>query len=597
MIYVQAVNIGGVLYILKYGCKIFLKKQEFIMSLFGFSSDFIIDRVTTVDNMFINEYLPGAKDGNVKVYIYGLFLASHGNVNSVEELMRVLGMSYERVFEAFQDLELSGLIEIASQNPLEIRFTGPASRGSQAKKRYKPEKYAEFNKALQGLFHSRIILPNEFLEYYDFIEKNRAAPEALLMIAAHCINVKGDGVGFKYVLAVARDWARAGVTTPEKAEEKIKELELLTGDVKQVFSALGKKSPPEFSDREMLSKWNKTWGFSMSAVLLAAKRCKNKGGMAKLDAVLESYHKMNIHDPREIAEYAGRRDRLYSLAAEINKKIGVYYESLDNVIETYTVNWCEMGFDDDALMTLANYCFLKGLRRLSDMDALVVKFYKMGRLTTNGINQYIDGLIKDDEFIKKLYDALNIDKLIGRADRKFVSIWLGTWGFSEEIILSAAALAKDVTHPMERINQILSDYKQNGIFTPEKVKDYMKASENAELLLKKLYDLWELNQFVTQADRKNAGLWLGAWGFSEELILFAAEAARGKSYPAAYLNQILSDYKQNGIFTLEKAKEYSKTPKPSEQKKSAPRNFTQRKYSKEELNALFDDLDTAESEL
>jgi DnaD/phage-associated family protein len=485
-----------------------VRAKEFYMPLFGFSSDFIINGTTTVDNMFINEYLPAAKGEYVKVYIYGLFLASHGKGNSIEELTRALSMSYEEAFEAFQYLELSGLIEIVSQNPPEIKFVGVKNRDFQSKKRYKPEKYADFNKALQGLFHSRVILPNEFLEYYDFIEKNRVAPEAMIMIAAYCINVKGDGVGFQYVLAVAKDWAAGGVTTPEKAEEKIRELELLTGDVKQVFAALGKKSAPEFSDRETLSKW-KARGFSMAAVLFAAKRCKNKGGMAKLDALLENYHKMNLHAPQEIAEYAERRDRLYALAAEINKKIGLYYESLDNIVETYTVNWCEMGFDDDALLTLANYCLLKGLRRLSDMDALVVKFYKMGRLTTDGINQYIDGLIKDDGFIKKLYD------------------------------------------------------------------------------------LFGLNKFVTQKDRETASVWLDSWGFSEELILFAAEFAKDKTHPFAYLNQILSDYKQNGIFTPEKAKEYSKTLKTPEPKKT-DRGFTQREYSKEELDALFVDLNTTD---
>jgi DNA replication protein DnaD len=485
-----------------------VQKKERKMSLFGFSSDLILDRATMVDNMFINEYLPAAKGDHVKVYIYGLFLASHGSANSMEELTRALKMSYEEAFEAFQYFELAGLIDVVSQNPLEIKFTAVKNRDVQSKKRYKPEKYADFNRALQGLFHSRVILPNEFLEYYDFIEKNRVAPEAMVMIAAYCLNVKGDGIGFQYVLAVARDWVAGGVTTPEKAEEKIKELELLTGDVKQVFAALGKKSSPEFSDREMLSKWNKVWGFPMPSVLFAAKRCKNKGGMAKLDGILEGYHKINLHAPQEIAEYAERRDRLYSLAAEINKKIGVYYESLDNIVETYPVNWCEMGFDDDALLTLANYCLLKGLRRLSDMDALVVKFYKMGRLTTDGINQHIDGLIKDDEFIKKLYDVCG------------------------------------------------------------------------------------LNKFITQKDRESASVWLDSWGFSEDIVLFAAAFAKDKTHPFAYLNQVLSDYKQNGIFTLEKAAEYSKTSKPSEPQKTVKRNFNQREYSKEELDALFDDLST-----
>ncbi|MDR3263904.1 MAG: DnaD domain protein [Clostridiales bacterium] len=479
------------------------------MSLFGFSSDFIIDSVTVIDNIFINEYLPKAKDGHVKVYIYGLYLACHGG-GSVEELMRALSMTYEEIFEALHYFELTELIEITSKTPLEIKFISLRDKDNRPQKKYKPSKYAAFNSALQNIFPQKMLMPNEFGEYYDVMESLNIMPEAMLMIASYCINVKSENVSFQYILAVARDWAKNGVTTPELAEEKIKELELLTGDMKDIFNALGKKIVPDFSDREYLAKWKKNWGFSMPAILFAAKRCKNKGGTAKLDALLESYHKLNIRSVSEIEEYSARRDDLYSLATEINKKIGVYYESLDNVVETYTVHWAEMGFDSDVLLLLANYCFLKGLRRLSDMDALIVKLYKMGRLTKGAINQYIDGLIKDDGFIKKLYAVL------------------------------------------------------------------------------------DLNKFVTQNDRETVNIWLGAWGFSEDIILFAAEAAKDKTHPIAYLNQILSGYKQNGVSTLEKAKEFSQSQPQKSDKKKAPKDaskdFAQREYSKEELSALFEDL-------
>ncbi|MDR1905488.1 MAG: DnaD domain protein [Clostridiales bacterium] len=479
------------------------------MALFGFSSDFIIDSVTVVDNVFIHEYLPRAKAEHVKVYIYGLYMAAHGGGgDSVEELTSALNMQYEEIFEALQYFELTGLIEITSKNPLNIKFVNLRGKDSHIHKKYKPSKYGAFNAALQELFPSRMLMPNEFNEYYYAMESHGILPEAMLMIAAYCVNVKGVNVSFQYVLTVARDWAKSGITTPELAEQKIKDLELLTGDIKQVFGALGKKSAPEYSDRELLSKWAKTWGFSLSSILFVAKRCKNKGGMNKLDSLLESYHKLNIRSLQEIDEYSARRDKLYALTAEINKKIGVYYESLDNVVETYTANWIEMGFSDDALMLLANYCFLKGLRRLSDMDNLVVKFYKMGRLTPPGINQYIDGLIKDDDFIKRLYAVLN------------------------------------------------------------------------------------LNKFIIQKDRETVGVWLDSWGFSEDVILLFAETSKDKTHPIAYLNQLLSDCKQKGVVTLESAKEHIKSFSSSPKKKDKPADFSQREYSKEELSALFDDLNT-----
>ncbi|MDR1940553.1 MAG: DnaD domain protein [Clostridiales bacterium] len=477
--------------------------------LFSFSSDFIIDGVTVVDNLFIHEYLPEAKPVSVKVYIYGLYAANHGGIDGVDELSRKLSLTIDETFEALQELELAGLISIVSKTPPSIRFLNPRGKDAPSRKKYKPSKYADFISALEKLFSGRTMSQNELLEYVDAVERLNMQPETMLMIASYCINGKGQSISFKYVLTVAEAWANEGVREPAAAEEKIRRLELLTGDIKRVLDALGKKTPPDFAQREMLSKWTKAWGFPLASVLFTAKKCKSKGhGINKLDAMLEEYHKLNIHSVLEIDEYSARRDALYSLAVEINKKLGLYYESLDNMVATYIVKWREMGFDADALLTLANYCFLKELRRLSDLDSMVSKFHKMGRLTTVGINQYIDGLVRDDEFIRRLYSALS------------------------------------------------------------------------------------LNKFVTQPDRETVAVWQNAWGLSGELILFAADAANGKTHPMAYLNQILSDYKQNGVTTVEKAKEHAQNnqSKPKRQKTATADDFTQRKYSKEELDALSIDL-------
>ena len=41
------------------------------MSFCKFSSDYLMESFTLVDNLFMNEYLPYAEEGYIKVYLYG----------------------------------------------------------------------------------------------------------------------------------------------------------------------------------------------------------------------------------------------------------------------------------------------------------------------------------------------------------------------------------------------------------------------------------------------------------------------------------------------------------------------------------------------
>ena len=65
------------------------------MSFCKFSSDYLMESFTLVDNLFMNEYLPYAEEGYIKVYLYGLYLCTNpsGRDNSVESFAKVLDMA------------------------------------------------------------------------------------------------------------------------------------------------------------------------------------------------------------------------------------------------------------------------------------------------------------------------------------------------------------------------------------------------------------------------------------------------------------------------------------------------------------------------
>jgi len=72
--------------------------------------------------------------------------------------------------------------------------------------------YSEFNAQLEAII-TRPITPTEFKQYYDFIETYHVEPDALTLVAKHCVDVKGPSVGYNYILTVAKRMAYDGART------------------------------------------------------------------------------------------------------------------------------------------------------------------------------------------------------------------------------------------------------------------------------------------------------------------------------------------------------------------------------------------------
>ena len=87
------------------------------MSFCKFSSDYLMESFTLVDNLFMNEYLPYAEEGYIKVYLYGLYLCTNpsGRDNSVESFAKVLDMDEDKILEIFKYWQDQGLLEIISE--------------------------------------------------------------------------------------------------------------------------------------------------------------------------------------------------------------------------------------------------------------------------------------------------------------------------------------------------------------------------------------------------------------------------------------------------------------------------------------------------
>lgn len=459
-----------------------------------------METYTLVDNLFVHEHLPYLEEKQIKVYIYGLFLCNSCEDNSLENLCTVLDVTEDELTAIYKEFEDLGLVKVMNTAPLEVKYLS-LKRGMQPPKKYKAEKWNDFNTTLQSLFPERLITPNEYNEYYNFIDNTKMPEDVLLMIVQYCIDAKGPSVRYPYVFAVARSWIADGVRTVGDVERKLNEFESQSEEMREVLLALGRKSGADIEEKQTLRKWKRSWGFELPAILTAAKLMKGSKSFKRLDAKLDEYFRMNIFTSEEMKDYAGYREHLHELAIAINKTIGVYYESLEHVIEVYTIPWTTKGFSDEALLKIAHYCFVSGIRNLDGMNTVVGKFYSQGYLTAEGVDQFVGEVVKQDGKIKEIIERTGQTRNVTAKDREFYRTWTVTWGFSDDMILYAAENAVGKTYPVPFINQLLSGWKNAGINTIDKAKSASNpTAKRSETYTERTYSDDELHAIFGDID-------------------------------------------------------------------------------------------------
>lgn len=446
------------------------------MAFCSFSGDYDKNGVIPVDTSFITEYLPEASGDAVKVFVYGLYLCRSEKELSLADFSAALNLTEADVKDCFKFWEEYDLVAIISDEPLSVRYL-PLS-GKARPRKYKPEKYTDFSNALQALFPKRMISVAEFTAYFDVMESFKIKPEAMLMICKYCVDLKGESIGYRYVVTVAKDFAYRGIVTPELIEQELADYNMRGGEITDVLNALGLKRKPEVEDLNLLKKWKTDLGYEQSVLIFIAKKCKRKT-IESLDAFISELYGNKLFSENEIADYLKKKDEYAELAKRICKNLSVYVQIIDPVVTEYVSPWLAKGFDGDTLEFLANYCFKKNRRTLNDLDEQISRLYDRGLITLSSIADYVKNAARLDEFIRELFTLCSVNRRPTDWDRQTVSAWQN-WGFSDEMIKRAVSLSAETSRPLVYTNSVLSDWKSKGILTPEKIPVTPYSAKSAE---------------------------------------------------------------------------------------------------------------------
>ena len=272
---------------------------------------------------------------------------------------------------------------------------------------------------------------------------------------------------------MAKVWADEGIRTAEKIEEKIESLTLLTSDVSQVAKALKFKGNLSIEHQQMYDKWTKSYGFVLNTILALAKKVSSKTksfSFEMLDKQLSKYFEIKLMSYAEIEEYEANKSDLITIAKDINRALGIYYESVENEVETYIIPWLNKGFNVQTLQQIANFCFKSNIRTLEGMNQSIQKFYKLGLVSISSINNHLNEVVEVDNKIKEILSKLNIDRRVNSFDRSFYRAWTYSYKFSDEIIDYAIELSIGKANGMQYANVVLSGWFEKGLTNLQEIK-------------------------------------------------------------------------------------------------------------------------------
>ncbi|MBQ4097916.1 MAG: DnaD domain protein [Clostridia bacterium] len=447
----------------------------------SYSKEFSSSAFTDVENAFIKEYLPLASGDAVKVYLYGLFLCQNPQVNSdVSDISSFLNLSEEIVKDCFTFWEEFGLISIVSKEPFSVVYHPVIGSGVSSKPRkIKAEKYSEFTKGLQAIIPNRMISTGEYSEYFSIMETYSIKPDAMLMIVKYCADKKGSDISYRYISKVAKDFGNREITTVDKVEKELSSYVLRTSVIEKILKALSLRRQPEIEDSTLLKKWTEELGFDVENIIFAASKIK-KGSVQKLDEFLLELYSIKSFSKEEIAGYMENKEKIFNLAIKINKALSIYVDVIDTVVDTYTKKWLSFGFTEDALLTVAAQCFKEGKNTLRAMGELIEMLRERGFIDYTSVCDYFEREKKSEEFIKKLLLTAGVNRRPNRWDKENYATWRN-WNFSEEMILEAAKLSAGKSSPLAYLNGVLSNWKNNGVFsTSDIVTDKTPSDDSQE---------------------------------------------------------------------------------------------------------------------
>jgi len=232
--------------------------------------------------------------------------------------------------------------------------------------------------------------------------------------------------------------------------------------------------------------------------------------------------------------------------------------------------WLSLGFSEDAICCAAKSFKAKSMEKL---DSVLDELAKNRKFDPKEIDDY-----------KKSKDSLytgvrEIAKSLGvyLSDptpyvENYLSVWVD-YGYGMETLKKIAVYCfVSGRNSFDLMNDFIEGLYRDAYVDDESVTKLLGDLEEDTRFIKNIHNACGFTREIKPYDRQALARWR-EWGFNDAMILKAAELSSGKNNPIAAINYLLAQWKNAGIYSVERIPENK--PKNSFKKKSYPNS----KYS------------------
>lgn len=279
---------------------------------------------TSVENVFIMEYMPRLSPEAVKAYLFALMLSQCPEAEI--SVLSALEMDEAALLATLSELEKVGLVKLSGAGAnmcVSIIRLWQKSEISDAVSKH--TRFGPFNARLAKELGARMLTGAELERVYDWIDVFGFDEDAALAIVRYCVNMKGARVSVNYMDSVARAWADEGILDSLSVQKRVGERMEIASGAQEIVNRFKLSRRATLDEVEMYETWVKQRKIAPEVILSA---CAELTGAQNpsfkyLDSVLSTYQLNDASSREGLANYEHSRDAVNLIAQEMLRRAGI----------------------------------------------------------------------------------------------------------------------------------------------------------------------------------------------------------------------------------------------------------------------------------
>lgn len=297
---------------------------------------------TSIENIFINDFMPAANGEFVKVYLLGYKFAKENRSDiSDENIADYLGILESDVRRAWDYWKKMGIVEIEDGKVKFVNLKELYIKNVYNLKEEEKKKDRGYSDIVANPTYANLLTRAEFLmrepiapmkkiDIINWITAYNMPADLIEEAFFYTTEIKGI-YNISYVEKVVRNWSRDNIRTMEDVEKSYIEHDVKYYRYKKIMRYIGIDKKFSQVDFNIINSWFDEFNFSKDLVFEACKRTSkiSKPNVNYVDAILMKWKDLNITSVEEIEEKDQKKKKRKPTAFHNFKQITDNYSEDD----------------------------------------------------------------------------------------------------------------------------------------------------------------------------------------------------------------------------------------------------------------------------